>query len=111
MQTQEKKVLYLQRQISKHAGVVSAMPSVTGFFHACGVAYMPAAYQPRERSIMALSSACKGFDSGKWHAAFLVPQRQNLTQMKNTKTTAGETANSITFKAEWLDFTSHLTNV
>ena len=30
--------------------------------------------------------------------------------MKNTKTTAGETANSITFKAEWLDFTSHLTN-
>ena len=24
--------------------------------------------------------------------------------MKNTKTTTGETANSITFKAEWLDF-------
>ena len=30
--------------------------------------------------------------------------------MKNTKQTAGETANSITFKAEWLDFTSHLSN-
>lgn len=30
--------------------------------------------------------------------------------MKNTKQTAGETAQSITFKAEWLDFTEHLTN-
>ncbi len=30
--------------------------------------------------------------------------------MKHSKTTAGETANRITFKAEWIDFTSHLTN-
>lgn len=30
--------------------------------------------------------------------------------MKNTKTTAGETANPITFMAEWIDFTQHLTN-
>lgn len=30
--------------------------------------------------------------------------------MKNTKTTAGETATLITFMAEWIDFTQHLTN-
>lgn len=30
--------------------------------------------------------------------------------MKNGQKTAGETAKSITFKADWLDFTSHLTN-
>ncbi len=30
--------------------------------------------------------------------------------MKHTKTTAGETANPITFKDEWIDFTQHLTN-
>lgn len=30
--------------------------------------------------------------------------------MNNTKKTAGETANPITFKADWLDFTEHLTN-
>jgi hypothetical protein len=30
--------------------------------------------------------------------------------MKHTNKTAGETAQSITFKADWLDFTEHLTN-
>ena len=45
-----------------------------------------------------------------WHAAFFVPQRSNFKQMKNTKETAGETASTITFMPEWLDFTQHLTN-
>ena len=30
--------------------------------------------------------------------------------MKNGQKTAGETANPITFMAEWIDFTQHLTN-
>ena len=30
--------------------------------------------------------------------------------MKHSKTTAVETANHITFMAEWIDFTQHLTN-
>ena len=30
--------------------------------------------------------------------------------MNNSKTTAGKTANPITFMAEWIDFTQHLTN-
>ena len=30
--------------------------------------------------------------------------------MKNTKKTAEKTANPITFMAEWIDFTQHLTN-
>jgi hypothetical protein len=30
--------------------------------------------------------------------------------MKRNQQTAGETANTITFKADWLDFTEHLTN-
>lgn len=59
---------------------------------------------------MGLSVTFEDLDSGKWHAAFFVPQCLNLKQMKNTNKTAGETAQSITFKAEWLDFTSHLTN-
>ena len=53
---------------------------------------------------------CVGLRRGTWHTAFFVPQSLKLHKMKNTKKTAGETAQSITFKAEWLDFTSHLTN-
>ena len=30
--------------------------------------------------------------------------------MTHSRTTAGETANTITFKADWLDFTEHLSN-
>lgn len=30
--------------------------------------------------------------------------------MKHSRNTAGETAQSITFKADWLDFTEHLSN-
>lgn len=30
--------------------------------------------------------------------------------MTHSRKTAGETANTITFKADWLDFTEHLTN-
>ena len=30
--------------------------------------------------------------------------------MKRNTKTAGKTANTITFKADWLDFTDHLTN-
>lgn len=75
-----KNLVYLQCQISSHADKVSAMQSVTGIFNACIVAYIPAVYQPRETPVMGFSSACKGFDNGKWRTAFLVPQSQNLAQ-------------------------------
>ena len=106
-----KKFVYLQRlSQSQRAAIPSVMLSVSGFFNALRAAIIPAAYQPRESSVMGDSALCVGLRRGKWHAAFLVPQRQILTQMKNTKTTTGETANPITFMAEWIDFTQHLTN-
>ena len=86
------------------------MPSVTGIFNALRVAYTPAVCEPRETSVMGLSVTFEDLDSGKWRTAFLVPQCLNLKQMKRNQTTAEETANTITFKADWLDFTEHLTN-
>jgi hypothetical protein len=59
---------------------------------------------------MGSSVTFEDLDSGKWHAAFFVPQCLNLKQMKKHNKTAGETAQSITFRADWLDFTEHLTN-
>ena len=110
MQHEKKNFVYLQRLITTHAGIVSAMHSVTGLFFARIVAHIPATHQPRERLVMGLSSACDGLDSGKWYAAFFVPQSLIYHTMKHTNKTAGETANTITFKADWLDFTEHLSN-
>lgn len=111
MTTQGKISVYLQRQISKHAGCTSAMQSVAGIFNAQVVAYTTAVYRPRKMSVMGILSACKGFDSGFSQAhRFLCACMSKLTPMNNTKTNAAETANTITFKADWLDFTEHLTN-
>lgn len=86
------------------------MQSVSGIYFAHDVAHKPAAYQPRELPVIGSSSVRKGLDSGKWHAAFLVPVSKFLRNMKRNAKTAGETANTITFKADWLDFTEHLSN-
>ena len=59
---------------------------------------------------MGISSALEGFDKGKWPPLFLCHNVKNSSKMENSKKTAGETANTITFKADWLDFTEHLTN-
>ena len=110
MQAQTKIVLYLQRQSNSNAGNVSAMQSVAGFLFALGVAYTPEASKPLGRSIMGLPSAFEWIDTGKWPPLFLCHIVKNSNKMKNTKKTAGETANPITFMAEWIDFTGHLTN-
>lgn len=111
MTTQRKISVYLQRQISKHAGCTSAMQSVAGIFNAQVVAYTTAVYRPRKMFVMGILSACKGFDSGFSQAhRFLCACASKLTQMKRNQTTAGETATTITFKADWLDFTEHLSN-
>lgn len=111
MRSARKKIVYLQRlSQTQRAHIASAMQSVSGIFYAQGVAHTPAAYQPRESSVMGDSALCVGLRRGKWHVAFLVPQRLKLHKMKRNAKTAGETANTITFKADWLDFTDHLTN-
>lgn len=110
MQTQGKILVYLQRQSNTQAGSLSAMQSVAGIFNAPIVAYMPEASQPLERSVMGRSSACVRIDKGKWPPLFLCHNVKKYTKMKNGQKTAGETAQSITFKADWLDFTEHLSN-
>lgn len=108
MQHESKFFVYLQRLITTHAGIVSAMHSVTGLFFARIVAHIPATHQPRERLVMGLSSACDGLDSGKWHVAFFVPQSLINHTIKHTNKMEGKTSQSITFKADWLDFTEQL---
>ena len=95
---------------SQRAAIPSAMLSVTGFSFAQGVAYMPAVCQPRELSIMGSSALCVGLRRGKWPPLFFVPQSLKLHKMKNTNKTTGRDPKSITFKADWLDFTEHLSN-
>ena len=52
---------------------------------------------------------CVGLRRGTWHTAFLVPQSLKLHKMKHNQKTAEKTESTITFKADWLDFTEHLT--
>ena len=111
MTARMKKVVYLQRLSQTQRAVVpSVMRSVSGIFYAQDVAYMPAVHQPRELSVMGNSALCVGLRRGKWRTAFIVPQSLKLHKMKRNQKTAGETANTITFMPEWLDFTQHLTN-
>lgn len=111
MRSARKKIVYLQRlSQTQRAHIASAMQSVSGIFYAQGVAHTPAAYQPRELPVIGNSALCVGLRRGKWRAAFLVPQRLKLHKMKRNAKTAGETATTITFMADWLDFTDHLTN-
>lgn len=111
MQHEKKKSVYLQRlSQSQRAAIPSAMLSVAGFIFARRDAHIPAAYQPRETLVMGVSALCEGLDSGKWHAAFFVPKGLKFTKMKHTNKTAGETASAITFEADWLQFTEHLSN-
>lgn len=59
---------------------------------------------------MGFSSALEGFDKGKWPPLFLCHIVKNSSKMKRNHQTAGQTATTITFKADRLDFTDHLTN-
>ena len=110
MQHEKKNFVYLQRQIHNRAGIASAMLSVTGFIFAPTAAYIHKAYQPLERSIMGFSSARNGFDKGKWHAFFRATKSKLLRFMTHSRKTAWRDTQSITFKADWLDFTEHLSN-
>ena len=111
MQTQGKNFVYLHRLSHKHE---TETPSVTrratGIFYAPSVRDIHAVCEPRDLLVMGTSVSCNDLSSGKWHTAFFVPRCLIVTQMKHTNKTAGETANTITFKADWLDFTEHLTN-
>ena len=111
MQHEKKNFVYLQRQVQKHADCTSAMLSVTGFNFARRAAYIPTVCQPRERLIMGFSSACNGLDDGlDGTPSFSCHKVKSITQMKHTNKTEGKTSQSITFKADWLDFTEHLSN-
>ena len=111
MTARMKKVVYLQRQVQKHADCTSAMLSVTGFIFARCATYIPTVCQPRERLVMGFSSACNGLDDGlDGTPSFSCHKVKSITQMKHTNKTTGRDPQSITFMPEWLDFTQHLTN-
>ena len=60
---------------------------------------------------MGRSVAFEDFDNGQVGTPFfLCLHVKNSNKMKNNFKAAGETAQSITFKADWLDFTEHLSN-
>ena len=106
-----KKFVYLHRLSLKHeTRIASVMQSVSGIFCALSGCNITAVRKPRVLSVIVRAVSCKDLSSGKWRTAFLEPQCLSITQMKRNQTTAGETANTITFKADWLDFTEHLTN-
>ena len=82
MRSARKKIVHLQRLIQR-TDTASVMQSVSGIYFAHDVAHKPAAYQPRELPVIGSSSVRKGLDSGKWHAAFLVPMSKIYTQWKS----------------------------
>lgn len=87
------------------------MQSASGFFNAPSVAYIPAECKSRELLVMGRSVAFEDFDNGQVGTPlFLCLHVKNSNKMKTNFKTAGETASTITFKADWLDFTEHLTN-
>ena len=61
--------------------------------------------------VMALAVPFEDLSGRKHHTAFsFVVHRSNFKQMKHTNKTAWRDTQSITFKADWLDFTEHLSN-
>lgn len=111
MTTQGKISVYLQRlSQTRVTHIASVMQSVSGIYFAQSVATIPAECKPHVLPVIGKAVTRDDLSSGKWHPAFLVPHRLKSRNMKRNQTTAGETANTITFKADWLDFTEHLTN-
>lgn len=112
MTTQRKKSVYLHRlsQTQRAASAVRNSQSNGLYFCPRRCDYDIAVCKPRDLIIMVWSALCEGLSSGKWRTAFIVPQCLKFTTMENSKKTVKKTANTITFKADWLDFTEHLTN-
>lgn len=87
------------------------MQSVSGVFYAQCVAHIPAECKSRELLVMGSSVAFEDFDNGQVAPRFsCAAMSKSQTTMKHNAKTAGETATTITFMADWLDFTDHLTN-
>lgn len=103
--------VYLQRLNLKHVAtnVVLNAKRFGLLFCPTRCEYTTAVCEPRDLPVIGTSATCVGLSSGKRHAAFFVPHCLNTHTMKHSRNTAGETAQSITFKADWLDFTEHLT--
>ncbi len=112
MQHEMKKIVYLHRssQTQRTTSVVRKSQSDGLFLCPKRCDYNMAVYQPCATVVMALAALCEGLSGRTWHAAFFVPISSNFTKMKHTNKTTGKDPQSITFKADWLDFTDHLSN-
>ena len=111
MRSARKNIVYLQRlSQTRVTHIASVMQSVSGIYFAQSVATIPAECKPHVLPVIGKAVTRDDLSSGKWHPAFLVPHRLKSRNMKRNAKTAGETATTITFMADWLDFTDHLTN-
>ena len=112
MQHEMKKFVYLHRSSQTNGAEISVRNSQSDGHFLCSKRcdYNMAVCKPCALAVMASAVPFEDLSGRTWHAAFFVPQRSNFKQMKNTKKTAEKTANPITFMAEWIDFTQHLTN-
>lgn len=112
MQHERKSFVYLQRlNHTNTAAVAACNVERYGLFFCPWPCRYTAAYQPRKASIMGvLTAVCRFRQREVARRFFRAILSKSNTQMRNKFKTAGETAQSITFKADWLDFTEHLSN-
>lgn len=112
MQHESKFFVYLQRLSQKRvAHLASVMQSVSGIFYACDDCNIPAESTPRALLVMGNAVTRNDLDSGlEGLRCFRALMSKLLRIMKNARKTAWRDTQSITFKADWLDFTEHLSN-
>lgn len=112
MQHENKNFVYLHRSSQTNGTGISVRNSQSDGHFLCSKRcdYNMAVCKPCATVVMALAVPFEDLSGRTWHAAFFVPKRSNFKQMTHSRKTAGETANTITFKADWLDFTEHLSN-
>ena len=112
MQHEKKNFVYLHRLNLKHVATNVVRNAQRFGLLLCPTRcrYTTAVCEPRDLPVIGTSATCVGLSSGKWHAAFFVPRCLTTHIMTHSRKTTGRDPQSITFKADWLDFTEHLSN-
>ena len=113
MQHEKKNFVYLHRSSQTNGTGISVRNSQSDGHFLCSkrCEIYTAVCEPCAMVVMALAVPFEDLSGRKHHTAFsFVVHRSNFKQMKHTNKTAWRDTQSITFKADWLDFTEHLSN-